>query len=158
VRLGGQLFTGGSTWVVLAHMGRPGDSMVDWLPAAASLVRKGYTVLVFNRRGVCPGGAAGCSEGVDDYATSWRDVVGADSFARRNGARRIVLGGASIGAMATLRAVLRRDLDAAGIIWFGGLLNASGYRFTKSEVQNLATPLLALSTREDPYAAAASAG
>jgi len=78
VRLEGRLYGG---WreiaVIFSHMGRSGDSQADWYDTAATLGRAGYGALTYNRRGVCPGSADGCSQGSDDLAESWRDVVSA---------------------------------------------------------------------------------
>ncbi len=72
-------------------MGRESDSQVDWFGLARLLSRKGYLVLTYNRRGICPGGQAGCSRGFDDYESSWKDVVGAVDFVRDRGAEKTVL-------------------------------------------------------------------
>ncbi len=85
-------------------MGRLGDSQADWYDTAATLGRAGHGALTYNRRGVCPGSADGCSQGSDDLAESWRDVVGAYERARGEGATRVVLVGASIGAMSSIEA------------------------------------------------------
>lgn len=64
VRLEGRLFGSGAVGVVLAHMG--GGDQSQWLEMAGLLATNGYLVLTFNRRGSCPGGELGCSEGNDD--------------------------------------------------------------------------------------------
>lgn len=116
VRLAGRLFGRGSTGVVLSHMGNPGDSQTDWWPLAMMLADRGFTVLTYDRRGVCPGGAAGCSSGRNDFGDSWKDVVGAIRFLRALGAKVVVAGGASLGAMATVYAAGRADIDALIVV------------------------------------------
>jgi len=106
-------------------MGRGGDNQADWFPLAAALASDGYTVLTFDRRGVCVDGIAGCSEGNPGYELAWRDVVGAVSFLEGRGFRRIFIGGASIGAMASLRAAEKLGDRVSGVIWVAGLRDAS---------------------------------
>ena len=63
------------------------------------LADEGYRILTYNRRGVCPGGYRGCSEGDGDRNEGWTDVVGAVAFLRSRGSDRVVIGGASWGAI-----------------------------------------------------------
>ncbi|HEU4831977.1 MAG TPA: hypothetical protein VFU18_04640 [Actinomycetota bacterium] len=56
VRLEGRVFGSGDVGVVLGHM-RPGDQS-QWLGFVALLADRGYMVLTYDRRGVCPGGAS----------------------------------------------------------------------------------------------------
>lgn len=113
VRLEGRLFGTGRVGVVLSHMGRTGDDQSGWFPAASFLADRGYFVLTYNRRGVCPGGELGCSGGHDSLADHWKDVLGALAFLRER-VRTVFLGGASIGAMATFFAVERPGPRSAG--------------------------------------------
>jgi len=85
-------------------MGRPGDTQADWFPPARALAGGGYTALTYNRRGVCSVVGQECSAGPDDYASSWKDVVGASDFIRSRCTTTVVLIGASIGAMSMLHA------------------------------------------------------
>ncbi len=120
VRLEGRLFAGDGSrevGVVLGHM-RPGNQ-ADWFGFAALRADEGYDVLTYDRRGVCPGGDLGCSGG---RATEpgWRDLAFAVDVLRDAGAGRVVVGGASLGAMESLFA-LSRGLDADGLIWISGV-------------------------------------
>jgi predicted alpha/beta hydrolase len=117
VVLEGRLFGSGTTGVVLAHMGNAGDSQADWYGVAGALADRGYAVLTFDRRGVCPGGFNGCSSGSDSYLNHWKDVVGAVRFMTEKGIGRVFVGGASIGAMASLYAAEHLGRDVAGVIW-----------------------------------------
>lgn len=116
VRLEGRLFGSGDVGVVLAHM-RPGDQS-QWLEFAALLASNGYRVLTYNRRGTCPGGGSGCSAGTAT-GDDWKDLRAAVAVLRNRETRRIVVGGASLGAMESLYA-LSRGLDADGLIWVSG--------------------------------------
>lgn len=135
VHLEGRLYGGWrEVLVVLSHMGNFGDTQADWYETAAALSRAGYGALTYNRRGVCPNEGDGCSEGTDDLAESWRDVVGAYERAREEGARRVVLLGASIGAMSSLKAAAGDDVEVAAVVEVGGINNASGYSFAQGDI------------------------
>jgi pimeloyl-ACP methyl ester carboxylesterase len=153
VQLAGRLFGSGPIAVVLAHMGREGDSQIDWFPVAARLADSGYSVLTFNRRGVCPGGLAGCSHGQDVLVDSWRDVLGALAFVRRRGARSVFIGGASIGSMASLYAIERAEPNVGGLIWVSGVDFGAGYDFRRSDVEQVLGPKLFVSGVDDVEAA-----
>jgi hypothetical protein len=75
-------------------------------------------VLTYNNRGVCPGGELGCSSGKTGDI-GWEDLAFAVELLRARGASRVVVGGASLGAMESLYA-LTRGLDADGLIWLSG--------------------------------------
>lgn len=118
VRLEGRLFGSGDVGVVLSHM-RPGDQG-QWLAFAGLLAERGYRVLTYDRRGVCPGGDLGCSEGNGGEPGTWKDLTSAVELLRDEGSDRVVVGGASLGAMESLYAV-SHGLDADGLIWLSGL-------------------------------------
>jgi pimeloyl-ACP methyl ester carboxylesterase len=151
VLLDGRLFGDGADGVVLVHMGRPEDSQADWAGMARVLADKGFLVLTYDRRGVCPRHGAGCSNGLDSYESSWRDVVGAVRFLRGKGARKTVVAGASIGAMASLYAVSEQKIRPAGLIEFAGINHASGYGFDRAQIRRIKCPKLFLSARQDVY-------
>jgi pimeloyl-ACP methyl ester carboxylesterase len=157
IRLDGRLFGSGSVGVVLSHMGRAGDSQRDWAPLARALARRGYLALTYNRRGVCPRGGAGCSQGLDDYGNAWRDAAGAVAFLRRQGAGDVVAIGASIGAMATLHAAAVGAIEPVGLVEFGGINHASGYDFERSDIARIGGRKLFLSSRGDAYGGADAA-
>lgn len=152
-RLEGRLFGHGEIGVVLSHMGRPGDDQSDWFRLARTVSGHGYTVLTYNRRGVCPGGALGCSTGVDDLSLAWKDVEGAFRYLRGRGIHRIFLGGASIGAMATLDTATRHNIRPVAVIWVAGILFGSGYDFTSATPCQVGVPVLYSSADEDSYGA-----
>ena len=127
VRLDGRVFGSGDVGVVLGHM-RPGDQS-QWLGFAALLADRGYLVLTYDRRGVCPGRELGCSGGqVSD--SGWEDLAYAVDLLRERGASRVVVGGASLGAMESMYA-LSQGLDADGLIWLSGVDLYAGVPVTK---------------------------
>jgi Alpha/beta hydrolase family len=118
VGLDGRLFGSGDVGVVLSHM-RPGDQG-QWFAFAGLLANRGYRVLTYDRRGECPGGDLGCSDGRTGGPGAWRDLSSAVELLREDGSDRVVVGGASLGAMESLYA-LSHGLDADGLIWLSGL-------------------------------------
>jgi pimeloyl-ACP methyl ester carboxylesterase len=97
LRLDGALVGSGSTAVVLAHE-YPSD-LCPWLDYAGTLARAGFRAFLFDFRGF------GESEEAQTPAATWRlqdDVAGAVTEARRQGARRVILVGASMGASAVV--------------------------------------------------------
>jgi uncharacterized protein len=157
VKLAGRIFGDGEVGVVLAHMGRWEDTQADWYRLARALAERGYTALTYNRRGVCSGPGRECSGGPDDYATSWKDVVGASGFVRARGATDVVLIGASIGAMASLHALATRSVEAAALIEIGGVNHRSGYDFSRKQLEALEGDKLFVSSADDTYGAADAA-
>jgi dienelactone hydrolase len=157
IGLTGRVFGEGSVGVVLAHMGRPGDMQADFYPLARALAERGYLALTYNRRGVCSPSGRECSQGFDDYASSWKDVVGAAELVRSKGTRSVVLVGASIGAMASLRAAASHRLEPAALVEIGGVNHASGYDFSREQLRELEGAKLFVSSADDRYGAAAAA-
>jgi uncharacterized protein len=134
-------------------MGRSGDTQADWYRLARVLAARGYTALTYNRRGVCNARARECSGGSDDYASSWKDVVGAVDFLRKGGAREVVLIGASIGAMASLHALVTGSVHAAAFVEIAGVNHRSGYAFSREQLEALEGAKLFVSSADDPYSA-----
>ena len=138
VGLEGRLFGSGDVGVVLSHM-RPGDQG-QWLAFAGMLADRGYRVLTYDRRGECPGGDLGCSEGNGGDPGAWRDLASAVALLRDEGSERVVVGGASLGAMESLYA-LSHGLDADGLIWLSGLDLYEGESI-KEQVRDVRVPKL----------------
>jgi pimeloyl-ACP methyl ester carboxylesterase len=157
VQLAGRIFGAGEVGVVMAHMGREEDSQADWFRLARPLAERGYLVLTYNRRGVCSAPGRECSAGADDYASSWKDVVGAVEAVRSKGATNVVLIGASIGAMASLYASVSRRVDPKALIEIGGVNHASGYDFSREQLRRLKSAKLFISSAEDVYGGADAA-
>jgi dienelactone hydrolase len=114
VELQGRLFGDGSTAVVLSHM-RPADQR-SWFDFANRLADQGYLVLTYDFRGYCPGGEGGCSQGEQDIAAIWQDVLGAEDFVRSQGATTVALVGASMGGTASLVAAGQEGEDVEAVV------------------------------------------
>lgn len=120
VRLEGRLFGGGSVGIVLSHQGNPDDNQTQWFAVADRLAEHGYLVLTYNTRGICPRGGAGCSRGAYDLSKNWMDIIGAYRFLKSRGAERVVLMGASVGAMGSLVAAGKPGIQAAAVVAISG--------------------------------------
>ena len=157
VKLAGRLYGDGDVGVVLAHMGRAGDTLLDWVLLSRELAERGYMALAHNRRGVCTTPGRECSAGFDEYTRSWKDVVGASSYLRARGANEVVLVGASIGAMASLYALVTKRVEASAFVELGGVNHRSGYAFSREQLERLEGDKLFVSSAEDTYSAADAA-
>jgi predicted alpha/beta-hydrolase family hydrolase len=154
VVLAGRLFGEGSVGVALAHMGGGGDNQTDWFRTAALLAGRGYRVLTFDRRGVCPKGSfGGCSDGPPSYGKHWMDVLGAVRFLQSVGSGTVIAGGASIGAMASLYAAERAPGEIAGVIWISGIRQSEDYSFRAADVRRIGTAKLFIAGKDDPSGA-----
>ena len=149
VRLEGRVFGSGDVGVVLGHM-RPGDQS-QWFGFAALLADQGYAVLTYDGRGVCPGGDLGCSDG-NASDSGWQDLAYAVDLLREHGASRVVVGGASLGAMESMYA-LTRGLDADVLIWLSGVDLYAGVPVTR-QVRAVRVPKLLVAGEFDSGAAA----
>jgi alpha/beta superfamily hydrolase len=129
---------------------RPGDQS-QWFGFAALLADQGYAVLTYDRRGVCPGGDLGCSDG-NASDSGWQDLAYAVDLLREHGTSRVVVGGASLGAMESMYA-LSRGLDADGLIWLSGVDLYAGVPVTR-QVRAVRVPKLLAAGEFDSDAAA----
>jgi dienelactone hydrolase len=152
VELDGRMFGTGDVAVVLSHMGDPANNQSDWYGFAAALAAHGYRAITYDSRGICPGGVAGCSKGSITDPTRRNDVLGAIRFARAQGAKRVIVMGASLGATASLQAVLEPGNGADGLVWIAGSLFSSwsGVSFGKEQIAAIAVPTLVIVADHDP--------
>jgi len=153
--LTGRLFGSGETGVVLSHMGRGGDNQADWQSEAEHLGNGGYLVLTYNRQGICNPGQLECSEGRADPETSLQDALGAFDYIVERGAVRVFAAGASLGAMASLKAA-ELDPSIAGVIWLAGETAGGSYLFSEQDVAALDRPILAMAGDMDISALSAA--
>lgn len=121
-------------------MGRRLDSQDDWAPFAQALADRGYQALTYERR---------TSQG-----EIWLDVLGGADYLRARGAQKVIVAGASIGAMASLHAAQQPDANLDGVIWLAGALRFRGYAFEEPDVSRIACPMLLISGDQDTYRAA----
>jgi pimeloyl-ACP methyl ester carboxylesterase len=152
VRLSGTLFGSGSVAIVLSHMGDSSDNQTEWYPMARVLASRGYEVLAYNTRGVCPGGRAGCSLGRYVLNENWKDIVGAYTYLRNRGADRVALMGGSVGAMGSLVAAGKDETRAAAVVAISGVLDCCGYLLDRSDLRAVSEPKLFIAGSYDSWA------
>jgi pimeloyl-ACP methyl ester carboxylesterase len=155
VKLAGREFGSGDTVLILSHMGDSENNQSDWFTFAAAIADHGDRAITYNRRGVCPGGNAGCSAGSVDSGLAWEDLQGAIAYAKATGATRLIVGGASFGADTSLLAALDPAIEVQGIVWIAGSLTSSwrSDSLTTADMAAIRTPLLIVSADHDPVAA-----
>jgi pimeloyl-ACP methyl ester carboxylesterase len=139
-KLAGHVFGRGRTAVVLAHQS-DGD-LCQWAPYAARLARLGYLALAFDFRN------AGASQ-TRHYPANIRyggDVTGAIKEARRLGARKVFLVGASLGGSAVLQAGANVRPPVAGVVSVSGAADISN---AVTAVRKLTVPVLYLAGSGD---------
>jgi pimeloyl-ACP methyl ester carboxylesterase len=150
-RFGGKT-PGRRTAVVLAHMSE-GD-LCSWAPYARRLAAKGFFVLPFDFRG------HGSSAGSRDHSKAAADVIAAVRAVRALGARKVVVGGASLGGIAALIAAPRLRPPVQGVVSISSPSAVEGELDARSVVPTLRVPTLYVAAELDqnaPYDFAASA-
>ena len=141
VRLYGIEAGTGRTAVVLAHEG--GADLCGWLPYARTLQDAGLRVFAFDFRGY------GLSErpSSGDLALG-RDLAGAVTRVRADGATEVFLMGASMGGAAVVQN--SAGIDVAGRISLSGTRLWSGYGVNDpAGVRRVSAPFLYVGTRDD---------
>ncbi|SDT72207.1 alpha/beta hydrolase [Jiangella sp. DSM 45060] len=126
--------------VVLSHMGSDGDSWDDWAATAQALAERGHRVVTYQR--------------LRPRYQVWQEIVGAVEYLRDNGAERVVVAGASLGAMASLHVALEPEPPTDAVVWIAGLLHSDGLDFDQATVAGLACPALLVSGDQDSYGGA----
>lgn len=135
----------GDVAVVLAHE-YPSD-LCPWLPFAKTLAAHGYLAFPFDFRG---SGASPQSFGAQ--ATRYDlDVPAAAAEARRLGAKRVFLVGASLGGAAALTSAPTIDPQPAGVISLSGEPRLSSTLDALKAAPKLKAPLLVLVAKHDRY-------
>ena len=141
VRLYGIEAGTGRTAVVLAHEG--GADLCGWLPYARTLQDAGLRVFAFDFRGY---GFSDRSSSA--YLALGRDLAGAVTRVRADGAAEVFLMGASMGGAAVVQNTA--GIDVAGRISFSGTRLWSGYGVNDpAGVRRVSAPFLYIGTRDD---------
>lgn len=123
--------------VVLSHMSRAGDSWDDWSATAEALAARGHRVLTYER--------------LRPRFQIWQDVIGGVEYLRDQGAERVVVAGASLGAMASLDVALASSPPTDGVVWVAGGLRSDGMEFDQASVTGLGCPALLITGDADGY-------
>lgn len=123
--------------VVLSHMSRRSDSQDDWAATAQALAERGHRVLTYER--------------LRPRYQVWQDVIGGVEYLRDQGAERVVVAGASLGAMASLHVALLDSPPTDAVVWIAGGLRSDGMVFDQPTVATLTCPALLITADQDGY-------
>jgi alpha/beta superfamily hydrolase len=135
----------GTTGVVLVPESPPGD-VCGWLPYIATLEHAGLRVLSLDYRGT---GDSPLTVRRDAYAFE-QDLSAAVAELRAEGAKKVILAGASFGGAAVMAYAPSLDVDA--VISFSGETDLPAYHVDAiGAVRGLRVPLLIVDARHDPY-------
>ncbi|BCL77062.1 hypothetical protein JHS3_27980 [Jeongeupia sp. HS-3] len=94
LKLDGRRYGKGDAWIIVSHQSN--RDQASWEDFAAALAKDGYTVLSYDFRGY------GLSQGKQAPGDAGTDLKAALAYARSEGAQRLGLVGASMGAIATV--------------------------------------------------------
>lgn len=142
-RLIGVMVGKGLVGIAVGHEHRA--DLCNWLPFARVLARRGFRVLAFDSRN------AGSSAPVNTSHADWLDLdfAGAAAALRKAGARKIVLGGASLGAAAALTAASRGEGAPAAVFSLSAPAVWTERLDGESAVQRLKVPVLFMAAELD---------
>jgi pimeloyl-ACP methyl ester carboxylesterase len=141
VTLGGTLFGTGDTAVVFSHMFS--TDQTSWHPFAQTVADLGYLALTYDFRGY------GASGGSQDIPAIDQDVRAAYDFARAQGAQQVVLVGAEIGGMASIKVAATPESQPLALVLLSSPQSFEGLEVTQAELAALTMPSLWLSARTD---------
>jgi alpha-beta hydrolase superfamily lysophospholipase len=143
VTLAGKLFGHGSTYIILSNQT---DTVADsWDGVAQQLAARGYSALAYDYRG--KGDSQGEWLPSTPLATDLRAAV---AFARGQGARQVVVMGASIGGAVT--ATVAADGGFAAVIILSSPSTWPGLEVTDKVLRAITAPKLFLNSARDDYA------
>jgi alpha-beta hydrolase superfamily lysophospholipase len=141
-RFGGKT-PGAKTVVVLAHMSE-GD-LCSWVPFARRLAANGLFAFPFDLRG------HGFSEGTLDHRRAAADFAAAVRAVRRLGARRVIVGGASLGGIAALVAAPKLHPAPVGVVAVSAPATIERVLDARPAVRRLAVPTLYVAAEQDQF-------
>jgi alpha-beta hydrolase superfamily lysophospholipase len=137
--LGGTWYGQGSHAVILSNVGD--GTQPDWQELPGELAQRGYLALTFDWRGF------GTSAGKRDYTLSPIDLKAAIDFIRSQGATKIILVGASLGGMASLKNASLPEL--AGVIVISSPRQVPNLVISLDELKAITVPKLFIGSLQD---------
>lgn len=144
IKLGGTLYGGGPRAVIFSNVGD--GRQADWQPLIGPLVQRGLAVLTYDWRGL------GESAGPTNYLRCATDLQAAIGFLRAQGAQRIVLAGASLGGIASVKQATIKEL--AGLIVVGSPYKVPQLEIGAQELGAIVVPKLFVTSKGDKVVAA----
>lgn len=145
IELAGWLYGSNSATTIICSHQSDGDK-TDWNDAAPWLAASGFTVLAYDFRG------HGDSQGTYDSSKLYRDVLAAIKFVQSQGAKKVILLGASIGGDASLKAAA--ETQVAGLIMLSGAFSAGELNIYPDEARKIlaiTAPKLIINSEGDDY-------
>jgi alpha/beta superfamily hydrolase len=144
VKLGGTLYGSGPRAVIFSNVGD--GRQIDWQPLIAPLTQRDLAVLTYDWRGL------GESAGTANYLRCATDLQAAIGFLRAQGARQIVLAGASLGGIASIKQATIAEL--AGLVIVGSPYTVSQLEISAQELGAIVVPKLFVTSKGDKVVAA----
>jgi pimeloyl-ACP methyl ester carboxylesterase len=140
MKLAGLLYGQGKTMVICSHMLNTTKDIWSKSGIPQRLAALGYAVLAYDFRG------NGDSQGLSDPSTLDVDLRAAVTFARQQGATKIVLLGASMGGTASLKVATEETVTA--------VISLSGPQYfevnvSDTDVKSITIPKLFLASQDD---------
>jgi pimeloyl-ACP methyl ester carboxylesterase len=141
-KITGALFGSGTKGVFLGHIGA--GNLCPWAEYAKTLAGKGYMVVAVDYRGF---GSSELSGGVGKFEVE-RDTIAAIDELRKRGAKSVVLIGASLGAMGSMRAAATVTPPVQGVIQISGPTKFPGMDISAS-LPKVRVPVLFIGSEGD---------
>ena len=146
LKLSGSQYGAGSTVVILsAQCSRDGKDA--WTDIAVRLARNGYTALTYYYRGL------GKSQGPGNQTLSRLDLKAAIAYARSQGAKKLVLAGASCGGTISAKAYATEKPDALIVVSSPPTIPELGIEISNYEIEALTAPKLFVGSEGDQFTA-----
>lgn len=143
IRLAGLWYGQGQTVVIFSN--QTDTQAGNWQPIAQQFAARGYAALAYDYRG------RGDSQGTYDVGpTMLTDLRAAIAFAQRQGARRVVLIGASIGGPVTANVAV--TMPVAAVVLISAPSDFVGLEVTPAVMAHISAPKLLMNSRGDSYA------
>jgi alpha-beta hydrolase superfamily lysophospholipase len=140
--LAGTFFGQGTTTIIFSNQT---DTLAkDWDGIAQQFAAQGYSTLAYDYRG------SGQSQGQYAPAALATDLRAAVAFARGQGARKVVLLGASLGG--TVTANVAADAGIAAVIILSAPRQWIGLDVTDALLRSITAPKLFLNSEQDTFA------
>jgi dienelactone hydrolase len=144
VILHGMLYGSGPIAVIFSEMGA--QKQETWTGAAEAVAAQGYHVLTYDFRYWVS--ATTIDDSLRDNASA--DLTAALAFVRAQGAERVVLVGASLGALATLKVATAPEVAAVVILAAPlGPVEGLNLQATPADVQAIRVPKLFIASEQD---------
>ncbi|MCL5985392.1 MAG: alpha/beta hydrolase [Actinobacteria bacterium] len=141
IKIAGRIFGKSETGIILSHM-YPADQ-TSWDSFANMLMQNGYEAMTFDFRGY------GKSEGKKEIDKIYKDLTAALNFIKEDGAKSVVLIGASMGGTASLFVASQNRVD--GVITISAPVEFKGLK--TGDLKKISCPKLFIAGEKDSSAA-----